>query len=86
MLPANFNNSVAIADLKLNQPNSTIANPNYGPMADSPLLSKVGIFSNSLLQNSWFDQVSYVGAFKSDADADNWMKGWTNFDPQNTVY
>lgn len=26
----------------------------------------------------------YIGAFK-DAN-DDWMKGWTNFDPQNTVY
>ncbi|MDR3133478.1 MAG: hypothetical protein LBU42_05580 [Prevotellaceae bacterium] len=28
----------------------------------------------------------YVGAFKSDAAADNWLAGWTNFDPQNTAY
>lgn len=26
----------------------------------------------------------YIGAFKDTGD--NWMKGWTNFDPQNTVY
>lgn len=26
----------------------------------------------------------FIGAFKDASD--NWMKGWTNFDPQNTVY
>lgn len=26
----------------------------------------------------------YIGAFRDASD--NWMKGWTNFDPQNTVY
>lgn len=28
----------------------------------------------------------YIGAFKSTSDADNWLKGWTNFDPQHTNY
>ncbi len=86
MLAANSNNSLGISDLMLNQPNSTATSPNYGPMASSPLVGKSNLFSNTLLQNSWFDQVNYIGAFKSDADADNWMKGWTNFDPENTVY
>ena len=26
----------------------------------------------------------YIGAFRDASD--NWMRGWTNFDPQNTVY
>lgn len=26
----------------------------------------------------------YIGAFKDATD--NWLKGWTNFDPQNTKY
>lgn len=76
-----FNN---ISDLKLSQPNSMNANPNWGPVSGSPLLGAAS-FSNSLLQ-SGFDQVDYVGAFKSNSDADNWLKGWTNFDPQNTDY
>lgn len=29
-------------------------------------------------------QGGYIGAFKNTSD--NWMKGWTNFDPQNTPY
>ena len=29
-------------------------------------------------------QGGYIGAFRDPSD--NWLKGWTNFDPQNTVY
>ena len=31
----------------------------------------------------WLDKVAYVGAFN---DKDNWLNGWTNFDPQNAKY
>lgn len=79
-------NLAAIADLKLKQPNSMIAGASYGPMAGSPLVGKTSLFTNARLQDAWFDKVDYIGAFKSDADADNWTKGWTNFDPQNTAY
>lgn len=75
----------SITDLKLKQPNSMSANPNWGPTTGSPLTGKSGLFSDALLA-SGFDQVDYIGAFKSDSDTDNWMKGWTNFDPQNTDY
>lgn len=74
----------SISDLKLKQPNSLSVNSNWGPTTGSPLLGAAS-FTDPLLQ-SGFDKVDYVGAFKSDADADNWMKGWTNFDPQNTDY
>ncbi|SHF92163.1 hypothetical protein SAMN05444362_11233 [Dysgonomonas macrotermitis] len=73
-----------ISDLKLKQPNSLIASPSYAPSADSPLLGAAA-FTDAALQ-SGFDKVSYVGAFASDAAADNWLAGWTNFDPQNTTY
>lgn len=33
--------------------------------------------------NGWFDHVGYVGAFQTGSD---WTTGWTNFDPENTVY
>lgn len=72
-----------IAELKLRQPNSMMASPNYGPSAGSPLLGAAD-FTDTLL-GSGFDKVSYIGAFGSDA-TDNWMSGWTNFDPQNTDY
>lgn len=74
----------AIADLKLNQPNSLLASPNYGPLSDSPLKG-AGKFTDALLQ-AGFDKVNYIGAFASDAAADNWMAGWTEFDPQNKNY
>ncbi len=80
LLSARNNHVLAsIDDLKLAQPNSLIAGANYGPQADSPLL-------NGISAAEGFDDSAFAGAFKSDADADNWMLGWTNFDPQNTVY
>jgi hypothetical protein len=33
--------------------------------------------------DSWFTQVKYIGAFGT---GDNWMTGWTQFDPENTAY
>lgn len=74
-------NFETIADLKLKQPNSLAAGANYGPMAGSPLLNAAS-FDDARL--SGFDKVTYVGAFANEND--NWMAGWTNFDPQNTVY
>lgn len=53
----------------------------YMPRTGSPLLSAAS-FSNSRL-GTWFARVSYIGAF---ANGDNWLNGWTNFDPQNTDY
>ncbi len=72
----------SVNDLKLVQPNSTLSNPSYAPQSGSPLLSGAD-FSDPLL-SSGFEKVSYIGAFASTSD--NWMEGWTNFDPQNTVY
>lgn len=44
-------------------------------------------FSNKLLQDNFFDKVSYIGAFKyTGSSNDNWMAKWTNFDPVNTDY
>ncbi|MGL4520186.1 MAG: hypothetical protein ACRCUJ_11005 [Phocaeicola sp.] len=53
---------------------------NYMPNAGSPVLTAAS-FTNSKL--SGFDQVAYVGAFDTN---DNWLNGWTNFDPNNTEY
>lgn len=49
------------------------------PQIGSPLLNAA---SFSGVSSSWFDQVSFIGAFGSD----NWTNGWANFDPQNTDY
>ncbi len=50
----------------------------YTPVAGSPLLGAASF-------TGWtgFDTVSYIGAFDG---SNNWMSGWTNFDPQNTQY
>ncbi|MDR2586168.1 MAG: hypothetical protein LBC84_08135, partial [Prevotellaceae bacterium] len=60
-------------------------NANWGPMAGSPLMGAAN-FSHAFLNDPFFTKVNYIGAFASDSDADNWLKGWTNFDPQNTDY
>lgn len=51
---------------------------NFMPQAGSPLLSAA-----SFDGISGMEQVSYIGAF---AAGDNWLEGWTNFDPNNTDY
>jgi hypothetical protein len=51
----------------------------YTPNAGSALLT-AGVFTGL---DSWFSSVPYIGAFNT---GDNWAKGWTNFDPQNTDY
>lgn len=53
----------------------------YVPSASSVLLN-AGSFSS--IQSQYLDKVSYVGAFSGESD--NWLNGWTNFNPQNTVY
>lgn len=53
-------------------------NADFMPQVGSPLLSAAsfsGVTGN-------FDQVNYIGAFGTD----NWLEGWTNFDPNNTNY
>lgn len=50
----------------------------YMPQAGSPLLTAA-----SFEGVDGMDNVSYIGAFAAD---DNWMDGWTNFDPNNTDY
>nr|WP_308571446.1 hypothetical protein [uncultured Prevotella sp.] len=51
----------------------------YMPSSNSPVLTAASFDG----LGSWFSQVSYIGAF---ASGDNWMTGWTNFDPENTDY
>jgi len=81
--PAQGNQALEnISDLKLKQPNSLSASPNWGPTAGSPLLNAAS-FTDELLQ-SGFEKVTYAGAFKDEND--DWMNGWTSFDPQNEDY
>lgn len=76
----------SIGDLMLSQPNSMVANVNFGPKTSSPLLNRSNLFTHTFLQNSFFDKVTYIGAFKSDSSTDDWTAGWANFDPQNMAY
>ena len=52
----------------------------YQPAAASPLLEGASFDDET---SSWFDAVNFIGAFNA---TDNWLEGWTNFDPQNTSY
>ena len=52
----------------------------YLPQAGSPVLNAAAWDDAAL---SSFEKVDYVGAFGSD---DQWLDGWTNFDPNNTDY
>ena len=55
------------------------------PTTDSPLAN--GASWQHEFVSEGFDKVSYIGAFSpSEAVSENWMSGWTNFDPQNTIY
>ena len=58
---------------------SNVGSP-FMPSASSPLLSLASFDGES---SAWLDKVAYVGAFNA---TDNWLTGWTNFDPQNTKY
>ena len=68
--------SVGITSLNMENPMATLM-----PAANSPLLTS-GAFSNPRLQNSFFDKVTFRGAFGTT----NWTTSWTNFDPQNADY
>lgn len=52
---------------------------NYLPATGSPLLTAASFVGAS----NFFDAVPYIGAF---APGNDWAKGWTNFDPNNTDY
>ena len=76
----------AIADLKLQGNPQNLNDFCMIPAQDSPLATQAADWSNPLVA-SGFEQVSYIGAFSPSETADNnWMTGWTNMDPQNTVY
>ena len=72
----NRNEVKALADLKLTKASSTKLSANYLPSSDSPLINGG--------DNSLPGGAAYIGAFSGPND--NWMEGWTNFDPQNTNY
>lgn len=70
----------SIDELKLTS-YSKLGNVNFVPLSGSPLLGAAS-FTDGLL-SSGFTKVDYVGAFSAN---DNWLDGWTEFDPQSTEY
>ena len=68
-----------ISDLML--ASGIYADAQYLPQSGSPLLGAAS-FTDGLL-SSWFEKVNYIGAFSTN---DNWLRGWTCFDPQNAEY
>lgn len=77
------NQIVASTDLPallLNAATFNLAAPNVLPQAGSPLLT--GAVTGGKLAASFFTPVSYRGAF----GAENWLAGWTNFNPQEAEY
>jgi hypothetical protein len=66
-----------IADIQLESPFYSTS-PNFLPKVGSPALSGASFTG----MNAAFTTTTYRGAFGTT----NWATGWTNFDPQNTVY
>ena len=50
------------------------------PAVGSPLIGAAGWDG---ITADYFNRVNYIGAF---AAGDNWLNGWTEFDPQNAAY
>lgn len=79
----NHNTVRTLSELNLTGANTyTGLNVNFMPAPGSPLTANAASFDG--ISSSWFDHVSFAGAFDT-GDA-SWLDGWTNFDPQHTVY
>jgi hypothetical protein len=76
---ANGGNSILAENSDLLLTNAwNYGNVNPLPQAGSPVLTGAS-FSG---MDTWFQTVSHKGAFGTT----NWTQGWTNWDPQNTLY
>jgi hypothetical protein len=69
-----------LASLLLNTANFTLTAPGFLPQATSPLLT--GAVWDGKGADAYFTKETFRGAFGTT----DWTKGWTNFDPQNTIY
>lgn len=72
--------SSAVASLLLNSATFNLASPAFLLQSSSPLLT--GAVTGGKIADSFFTQTAYRGAFGTE----NWLQGWTNFDPQNANY
>ncbi|MDP2337870.1 MAG: hypothetical protein Q8N05_15780, partial [Bacteroidota bacterium] len=83
-------NSVYAAntDVKITDP-FNFANPNFQPLAGSPLKNASIWYSAPVnteaasINNSFFDHVKYIGAFDGTND---WTQGWTEWSPVDKAY
>lgn len=85
-LAARQNTIIASSDLPsllLNGSAFNLTSPNFLPQSGSSLLVSGNAVSGGKIADSFFTAAPYRGAFNG---TDNWMAGWTNFDPQNTNY
>ncbi|TLU95831.1 cell shape-determining protein MreB [Dyadobacter sediminis] len=69
-----------LASLLLNTANFTLTAPGLLPQATSPLLT--GAVWDGKGADAYFTKETFRGAFGTT----DWTKGWTNWDPQNTIY
>ena len=61
---------------------SALGAGSYLPNGNAPIGKFPPNFANAPGLNDWFVSTDYVGAFRSNADADNWTLGWTRpFNP-----
>ena len=64
----------------VNVSGSITSNTTWSP-SSSPVFGKAA-FTDSRLNSTFFEKVNYIGAFGTN----DWTKGWTNWDPQSTIY
>lgn len=69
------------AEVQLTAPFNYAA-PDFKPMVGSPVLSGADFTNGNLNGDSFFETVSYRGAF----GPTDWTDNWANWDPQNTSY
>lgn len=56
--------------------------PNFLPKSGSILATKAAVFTDAKVSDSFFEKVSYVGAFGTT----DWTSGWASYDPQLLPY
>jgi len=78
---ASGNDSTSFANLLLAEPDNFTGNPDFRPLAGSPLLSGAN-FTSATLTDPFFTATTYRGAF---GDTD-WTDCWAEFDPLNANY
>lgn len=69
------------SELGLTDPFNLTA-PKFNATSTNSAVYGKASFTNAMVSGTFFDRVTYVGAFGTE----DWTTGWCNFDPQNTQY